>query len=69
MSAEALDALPRVDRDFQIAEAQKPDIDGRTGHRRLICLNWFWLLVSYLRERDYRQRIKLSGSHFRRDSV
>ena len=31
MSAEALDALSRVDRDFQIAEAQKPDIDGRTA--------------------------------------
>ena len=30
MSAEALDELPRVDRDFQIAEAQKPEIDGRT---------------------------------------
>ena len=28
MSAETLDELPRVDRDFQIAEAQKPDIDG-----------------------------------------
>ena len=31
MSAEALDALSRVDRDFQIVEAQKPDIDGRTA--------------------------------------
>ena len=31
MSAEALDELPRVDRDFQIAEAQRPDIDGRTA--------------------------------------
>ena len=31
MSAEALDELPRVDRDFWIAEAQKPDIDGRTA--------------------------------------
>ncbi len=30
MSAEALDGLPRVDRDFQIAEAQKPYIYGRT---------------------------------------
>ena len=30
MSAEALDELPRVDRDFQIAEAQKSEIDDRT---------------------------------------
>ena len=29
MSAEALDELPRVDRDFQIAGAQKSDIDER----------------------------------------
>ena len=69
MSAEALDELPRVDRDFQIAEAQNQISTGARLHRPLICLNWFWLLVSYLRERDYRQRIKLSGSHSRHDSA
>ncbi len=31
MSAEALDELPRIDRDFQVAEAQKPEIDERTA--------------------------------------
>ena len=31
MSAEALDELPRIDRDFQVAEAQKPEIDKRTA--------------------------------------
>ena len=31
MSAEVLDELPRIERDFQVAEAQKPDIDERTA--------------------------------------
>ncbi|MEK9670718.1 MAG: ScpA family protein [Gammaproteobacteria bacterium] len=31
MSAEALDELPRIDRDFQVAEAQKPEIDQYTA--------------------------------------
>ena len=31
MSAEALDELPRIDRDFQVAEAQKPEIDQHTA--------------------------------------
>jgi segregation and condensation protein A len=31
MSAEALDQLPRIDRDFQVAEAQKPEIDEGTA--------------------------------------
>ena len=31
MSSEALDELPRIDRDFQVAEAQKPEIDQHTA--------------------------------------
>ncbi|NCV51880.1 MAG: segregation/condensation protein A [Gammaproteobacteria bacterium] len=31
MSAEILDELPRIERDFQVAEAQKPEIDERTA--------------------------------------
>ena len=37
--------------------------DEEDPRAELIRRNWFWLLVSYLRGRDYRQRIKLSGSH------
>ena len=62
MSAEALDDLPRIDRDFQIAEAQKPNTHKRNQPPQVDLSELVIAFGELLARSDYRQRIKLSGS-------
>jgi segregation and condensation protein A len=57
MSAEALDELPRIDRDFQVAEAQKPEINERTAPP---ALDLFELVLAF---GELLARARLSSAH------
>ena len=68
ISAEALDDMPRVDRDFQIAVAEKPNSDQRTVPPQVDLSELVLAFSELLARAGFPPPIRLNGKPYRRVS-